>query len=62
MSEFSLEALLELFSIPTIGPARLRKLISVFGSPEGVLKASYRSLIGVEGIDQKTAERIKQGP
>ncbi|APF17550.1 DNA protecting protein DprA [Caldithrix abyssi DSM 13497] len=62
MNDFSLEALLGLFSIPTIGPTRLRKLISVFGSPEEVLKASYRSLTGVEGVDQKTAERIKQGP
>ncbi len=62
MSTFSLEALLGLYSIPTVGPTKLRKLISAFGSPENVLTASYRSLTMVDGVDQKTAERIKQGP
>ncbi len=62
MSRFVLEALLELASIPLVGPTRLRKLISVLGSPEAVLQAGYRQLVGIEGIDQKTAERIKQGP
>ncbi len=62
MNRFSLEALLELSSIPLIGPTRLRKLISVLGSPEAVMEASFRQLVGIEGIDRKTAERIKQGP
>ncbi len=62
MSRFSLEALLGLFSIPLVGPTKLRKLISVLGSPEAALEASYRQLVQIEGIDQKTAERIKQGP
>ncbi len=62
MSRFSLEALLELSSIPLVGPTRLRKLISVLGSPEAVMEASFRQLVGIEGIDRKTAERIKQGP
>lgn len=62
MSSFSLEALLGLFSIPTIGPARMRKLISVLGSPEAVLKAGTRQLTGIEGIDTKTAAKIKAGP
>ncbi len=62
MNTFSLEALLGLYSVPTIGPTKLRKLISVFGSPQKVLTASFRSLTAVEGIDRKTAERIKQGP
>ncbi len=62
MSRFSLQALLELSSVPLVGPTRLRKLISVLGSPEAVLEASYRQLIGIEGIDQKTARKIKQGP
>ena len=62
MSRFSLEALLELSSIPLVGPTRLRKLISVLGSPEAVMEAGYRQLIGIEGIDRKTAERIKAGP
>jgi DNA processing protein len=62
MKSFSIEALLGLFSIPTIGPTRMRKLIAVFGSPEAVLKAAFRQLTEVEGIDQKTAEKIKAGP
>lgn len=62
MIQFTLEALLGLFSIPSIGPTRMRKLISVFESPEAVLAASYRQLTEVEGIDQKTAEKIKAGP
>jgi DNA processing protein len=61
MSIFSIEALLALFSIPTIGPAKMRKLISFFGSPEAVLDASVRELIMVEGIEKKTAEKIKNG-
>lgn len=62
MSSFSLEALLSLFSIPTIGPARMRKLISVLGSPEAVLEAGVRQLTAIEGIDTKTAQKIKTGP
>lgn len=62
MNAFSLEALLGLYSIPTIGPVRMRHLISVLGSPEKVLLAGIRELSAVEGIDRKTAERIKAGP
>ncbi len=59
MQEFSLEALLGLYSVPGIGPARMRKLISSYGSPQNVLNASARSLMSLEGIDIKTAEKIK---
>ncbi len=59
---FSLEALLGLYSIPTIGPSRMRKLISIFNSPEAVLNASARQLKDIEGIDHKTITRIKEGP
>lgn len=59
MKDFSLDALLGLFSIAGIGPARMRKLISFFGSPQSVLDASIRSLISIEGIDSKTANKIK---
>ena len=60
--KFSLEALLGLNSIPTIGPSRMRKLISIFKTPEAVLDASARQLKDIEGIDSKTASRIKEGP
>ena len=59
---FNLEALLGLYSIPTIGSSRMRKLISIFSTPEAVLEASARQLKGIEGIDAKTASRIKDGP
>ncbi len=62
MSRFSLESLLGLYSIPSIGPTRMRKLISVFGSPEQVLNAGMRRLKQVDGIDRKTAEKILCGP
>lgn len=61
MSSFDLEALLSLFSVQGIGPARMRKLISVFSTPEAVLQASVRQLCEVDGIDIKTAEKIKTG-
>lgn len=61
MSTFSLDALLGLYSIPSIGPTRMRKLISVFGTPQNVLQAATRQLIEVEGIDLKTAAKIKAG-
>ncbi len=62
MSAFSIESILALYSIPTIGPTRMRKLISCLDSPEAVLSASYRTLTQIEGIDAKTAQRIKNGP
>jgi DNA processing protein len=62
MSEFSIEALLGLSSIPRIGPSRMRKLISILKSPEAVINASQRQLMDIEGIDQKMAARIKEGP
>ncbi len=62
MRLFSSEALLGLYSIPSIGPAKMRNLIAAFGSPEAVLEASARQLMSVEGIEKKTAEKIKKGP
>ncbi len=62
MSLFSSEALLGLYSIPSIGPAKMRNLIAAFGSPENVLDASARQLMSVEGVEKKTAEKIKEGP
>jgi len=62
MIEFSLEDLLGLQSVPGIGPARMRKLVSEFGSPRAVLDADMAQLTKVEGFDQKTAEKILAGP
>ncbi len=62
MSLFSNESLLQLFSIPTIGPVRMRKLISALGHPDEVLKAPIQKLIAIDGIDLKTAKKIKAGP
>jgi len=56
-----LEALLTLTSAPGIGPTRLRKLLSKFGSARAVLNASARELIQTDGIDLLTAEKIKSG-
>jgi len=62
MNLFSHEALLGLYSIPSIGPARMRSLIAAFGSPEAVLDASASQLMGVEGVEKKTAMKINGGP
>ena len=62
MESFTLEALLSLYSVPGIGPTRMRKLISHFQTPHLVLEASFEQLIRVEGIDQKTARNITAGP
>lgn len=59
MNTFSIEALLSLYSVPGIGPVRMRKLISFFGSPQAVLEAPARRLCDVEGIDAKRADSIK---
>jgi DNA processing protein len=61
MKEFTIEALLGLYSVPSIGPTRMRKLISVFKTPQAVLDADIRRIMNVEGIDRKTAEKIKKG-
>jgi DNA processing protein len=54
-----LKSLLQLYSIPGIGPYRINKLITVFGSPQAVLEAPVQKLTHVEGIDKITAARIK---
>ncbi|MCB0282131.1 MAG: DNA-protecting protein DprA [Calditrichae bacterium] len=61
MNDSAVKALLSLYSVPGIGPVRMRKLISYFGTPQKVLEAGVRRLSEIEGIDNKTAERIKSG-
>ena len=59
MSKFSKESLLKLYSIPGIGPGRMRNLISALGSPQAVLDAPLQHLIRVQGIEKTTAIKIK---
>jgi DNA processing protein len=53
-----LRDLLVLSRIPGIGPSRLRALVEHFGSAAAVATASARQLVGVEGIERKTASVI----
>lgn len=56
--QFSIHDLLHLASIPKIGANRLRNLIAHFGTPAGVMNASPRELVAVEGIDKTLARSI----
>ena len=52
--------LLCLLSIPGIGPQRVRKLVSHFGSPEEVLKGSLKDLMRIDTVDEKTAQAMRK--
>ncbi|MCS7082182.1 MAG: DNA-processing protein DprA [Bacteroidetes bacterium] len=51
-------ALLALCRVPGIGPARVRRLVSAFGSPSGVWQATERDLERIEGIGPSLARAI----
>lgn len=53
-----LQGLFLLQSIPGIGNQRIRQLISHFGSVEKVISATRSSLMRVDGVDKKLADRI----
>ena len=55
---FKVQDLLQLSSVPRIGPHKIRALISHFGDPAAVLRASPRDLIRVPGIERKLASNI----
>jgi DNA processing protein len=55
---FSVRDLLELASVPRIGPRKIRSLVAHFQSPAQVLRASPRDLIRVPGIEKKLASNI----
>jgi len=59
MPSLILKDLLRLYSIPGVGPTRVRNLISVFGSPKAALEAPIQQLIRVQGIEKYTAKNIK---
>jgi len=46
-------------TIPGIGPARRKQLLSHFGSIEDIQDASIDELVAIPGITQKLAEGIK---
>jgi DNA processing protein len=59
-SMFSVLDLIILTQLPSIGSARVRALVSHFGDPSAVLRASVRDLAGVEGISRKIAQTMTQ--
>ena len=54
-----IESLLTLCTVPGIGPRRILALVAKFGSPEAVLRASVNELCTVNGVDVRTASRIR---
>jgi DNA processing protein len=54
----SVRELLNLSSVPRIGPHKIRALIAHFKSPAKVFQASAHELINVPGIDKKLASNI----
>jgi len=60
MNRKELSALLQLLTVPGIGPVRVRALVGHFRSVEAVLSAPIHSLCQVEGIERTLAENIHQ--
>ncbi|MDZ7303898.1 MAG: DNA-processing protein DprA [candidate division KSB1 bacterium] len=58
MNHNELSALLQLLSVPGIGPTRIRALVGHFRSAEAVLRAPVHALCQVEGIEHTLAENI----
>jgi len=55
---FKVRDLLHLSSVPRIGPHKIRTLVSHFGDPSAVLRATPRELVRVPGIERKLASNI----
>jgi DNA processing protein len=60
VNQRELSCLLQLLSVPGIGPARVRSLIGHFHSAEAALTAPVPRLCQVEGIDRALAENVHQ--
>ncbi len=58
MTESELLALLQLQSVPGMGPGRIRRLLAKFRTPSAVLAARLSELVSVEGIDRILAQKI----
>jgi DNA processing protein len=52
------EAFVALNMLPRVGPVRVRKLLEVFGSPQGILQARPAELRNVQGVGTEVAESI----
>ncbi|MEX2739114.1 MAG: excinuclease ABC subunit UvrC [Candidatus Wukongarchaeota archaeon] len=46
--------------IPGIGPKKKKKLLERFGSVEAIKDATFEELLGIPGISEKLAEKIKK--
>ena len=55
---FSIYDLLVLTQVPNVGSHRLRTLITHFGNPSSVLKASAREIVAIDGFTEKLASSI----
>jgi DNA processing protein len=60
VNQRELFAILQLLSVPGIGPARVRALIGHFRSAEAVFSSPLHALCQVEGIERTLAENILQ--
>ncbi len=56
----STEAFLVLNLLPNIGPARVRRLLEVFGSPQGILAAKASQIQQLEGFGRELAENVSK--
>ena len=54
----AIEACIALNMLPTVGPVRLRKLLTVFREPQEILTAKRSELRNVEGIGNEVADQI----
>ncbi len=56
--QYDLKYWLALSSIPDVGPYTIRKLLSVFKTPENIFKATEQDLFKVNGISENKAREI----
>ena len=52
------EAFVALNMLPHVGPVRVRRLLEIFASPQGILEAKPKDLRSVQGIGHEVAESI----
>ncbi|OYD17374.1 DNA-protecting protein DprA [candidate division WOR-3 bacterium JGI_Cruoil_03_51_56] len=52
------EAFIDLYAVPRMTEARLRRLLERFGEPEEILKAGSHDIVEIDGIDSELAAAI----